>query len=313
MPYDFSEEALLHPERRRVFVQPGRPFEPESFGPSLANAWWLSNLSHLAYYGDAGVAEVLRGKSLELAAFFDREGTQAFLAKGRGFNVLAFRGTQPPNFEALVEALRGKIGLEPFRGLAGRELRDLLDDLDIRRVAFDGSSKAQVHRGFLRALDRVWHQIDPLLAAAQGPVWYTGHSLGAALALLAAARRPPAALFTFGEPLVGNEAFGRLGQFPHFRFVNCSDVVTQVPPPLLGYRHRGSLRFFDEKGALHAEPAEEVVTAARRRGGIEYQRTSPTLHAGQVKVRELADHTILNYTAGLASRGPVHDLTFLVR
>lgn len=45
------------------------------------------------------------------------------------------------------------------------------------------------------------------LAKLGCPVFYTEHSLGAALATLAAARRAPKAGYAFGSPRVGNQAF----------------------------------------------------------------------------------------------------------
>ena len=57
-----------------------------------------------------------------------------------------------------------------------------------------------------------WNSDDPVELKFERdglPIWYTGHSLGAALAILAASRKRPAALATFGAPIVvddGNPA-----------------------------------------------------------------------------------------------------------
>jgi hypothetical protein len=60
----------------------------------------------------------------------------------------------------------------------------------------------------------------------------TGHSLGAALATLAAIVVKPAKLITFGSPRVGNEALcGLLDGVEVRRFVNCCDLITRIPPP----------------------------------------------------------------------------------
>lgn len=121
-----------------------------------------------------------------------------------------------------------------------------------------------VHSGFLHALDSVWPTIISTLAEVQNnaqPFWLTGHSLGAALATLAAARfsleqaKPIAGLYDFGQPRVGDSEFARLLNAElntrFFRFVNNSDLVTRVPSRELGYRDVGSIRFFDADGELH--------------------------------------------------------------
>src|SRR5262249_15248766 len=71
----------------------------------------------------------------------------------------------------------------------------------------------KVHTGFRDALEKVWSRIESRLRNFPHPVFYTGHSLGAALASVAVARivmegriPRPAALYTFGSPRVGDEA-----------------------------------------------------------------------------------------------------------
>src|SRR5258708_4320788 len=84
-----------------------------------------------------------------------------------------------------------------------------------------------------------------------GQLIFTGHSLGGALAVLAAARaaaarRAISAVYTFGMPRTGNAAFAddynrRLGDRT-YRLVYGSDIVPTVPPsadPKLPYRHVG--------------------------------------------------------------------------
>jgi alpha-beta hydrolase superfamily lysophospholipase len=93
----------------------------------------------------------------------------------------------------------------------------------------------------------VWGEISNELKTFDGPIFYTGHSLGAALATLAAARRAPKALYTFGSPRVGNAAFiASLGNIPIYRVVDDRDLVATVPPEALGFRHAGVLRLLKE-------------------------------------------------------------------
>ncbi|GAB0492201.1 hypothetical protein MMPV_003461 [Pyropia vietnamensis] len=125
----------------------------------------------------------------------------------------------------------------------------------------------QVHFGFLRAYASVR---EPLLAelgaitgsfSNQWDIYYTGHSLGGALATLAAAdvraQHPDVggALVSFGQPKVGNTAFQVAvnSMLPAaFRVVNDADVVARTPTG--GYVHVGRTVLVNQDGELWVEP-----------------------------------------------------------
>jgi triacylglycerol lipase len=128
-----------------------------------------------------------------------------------------------------------------------------------------------VHEGFKNALNVVWPKpVNILKPLADRPVWITGHSLGAALATLAADRvtRERASsqlgelkgIYTFGSPLVGDrqfvDGFNTRCADRSFRFVNDQDTVTRLPPRLLGYRHVNTERIvgFDDPDTSFREP-----------------------------------------------------------
>ena len=280
MQYDSSQEALYHPESRPVFAWVDRMprFDPASPGLSLANVWWLANASHLAYYDAGRVALELDRVGLQLRACFSTECVQAYVAADDAFAILAFRGTQCDEFA------------------------DLKADVDIRLAAFQG--RAEVHRGFLAALDEAWQAIDETLqaAAAQGlSTWYTGHSLGAALATLAAARRSPAGLVTFASPRVGNAEFAKLLEGVTVqRVVNCADVVVTLPTQSMGYQHVGALHFITSGGRLLICPSASHLLWSKAVGICRYWITFPWFRQGFLVARSLADHSITNYTAALA-------------
>ncbi|OFZ38371.1 MAG: hypothetical protein A2504_10420 [Bdellovibrionales bacterium RIFOXYD12_FULL_39_22] len=100
----------------------------------------------------------------------------------------------------------------------------------------------KVHNGFQESLDKIWPQIDryvQTIRSDQKSLWITGHSLGAALATLAGSRYQQKGflahgLYTFGSPRVGNVVFKNSLIIPHHRFVNDNDIVTIVPPNILG-------------------------------------------------------------------------------
>jgi hypothetical protein len=160
-----------------------------------------------------------------------------------------------------------------FRGTLGR--RAILADLDARVDRWPAGGR--VHSGFRRALDSIAGEIETALAGRSQPVFFTGHSLGAALATLAAGLLPAAAVYTFGSPRAGDAEFGRsLGATPVYRIVNGADVFTRVPPPgwPYGFRHVGT----------------RIVLSCR---GFRPSRrpTDPPV--------ALADHAPVNYVANL--------------
>ncbi len=121
-------------------------------------------------------------------------------------------------------------------------------------VATDGDflgDADDIHAGFHKAANAVMDKIDAaidLSAQRQKPLFFTGHSLGAAIAIIAAQHaegrnRTPAAVYGYGTPRVGGATFqtrynDRLGDRT-YRHVNGRDLVARVPMAFLGYRHVG--------------------------------------------------------------------------
>ena len=99
----------------------------------------------------------------------------------------------------------------------------------------------------------------------------TGHSLGAALATVAAnllcADQPGGlgirGLYTYGSPRVGDNGFGRRITVPVYRFRNNTDLVTHVPLGLV-FHHVGRLQFIDSGGSIHSDvgPVDELLLNA---------------------------------------------------
>ena len=152
-----------------------------------------------------------------------------------------------------------------FRGTDPRSYEDLRTDFDARQTRLgDG---ALVHAGFYRAWRAVRGDVRRAIDAAAGgreaTVCYTGHSLGGALATLAASESG-GRLVTFGCPRVGDAVFA--SSFCEtcgdaVRVVTAGDVVPRLPRGTLAnrMRTRGKLRRpRDEAGPRRRQqPAEQ--------------------------------------------------------
>lgn len=245
------------------------PFLPGARGFELANAWWLCEAATLAYSAPETVERTF-GERTPLRQFraFDTDGgTQCFVAWNRDFAVVTFRGTE-------ISPQEGPGGGRDFRDI----FRDIGADADIRTSVF--GEGALVHRGFAEALDGVWDGgglRDFIGGLDTAKVWVTGHSLGAALATLAAARSERLdGVYTFGSPRVGDEGFAAAFSglmagkgVECFRVVNHEDLVTKVPiralPPGTVFKHVGSLKRIERDGSIHdGEPPPRGLKEALR-------------------------------------------------
>ena len=215
------------------------PFEYRVSSFSLVNAWWLAEASTLVYADEAYVRPRFREAGLIRVVFFNRSGTQCFIASNSRFAIVAFRGSEIWNQDE---------GFDP-----GQMIADFMTDIDIRLS--DWIRGGKVHTGFKNALDSVWDDILPEIKRLrdQGvPIWLTGHSLGAALATLAADRlQNVQGLYTFGSPRVGDLDFRKGFAQKAYRLVNGEDIVADMPPKG-PYRHVGEYIFIDQKGMIHA-------------------------------------------------------------
>ncbi len=208
-------------------------FDENAVSHSLENAMTLADLAHLAYFKPSYVEKQLKEWGYESFRWIEATDTdsQAFVA-GKGQHlVVCFRGTSSGT--------------------------DAITDLSFFKTdAFGGRGK--VHRGFNGALESVWSKVQTAVDALgkNKKLFICGHSLGAALAQLAAHRfalkgYSVAHVYVYGSPRIGNrdfkEAYNELLGEKTFLHINNSDIVTQVPMELLGFHHVGiSPRIFNE-------------------------------------------------------------------
>jgi triacylglycerol lipase len=231
--YDYFRGSDLYPFR----------FDATAFDP--VNAWWLIEASTLAYSEENFAREGFRRAGLQEIRFFSGPGTQCYVASNSDFVIVAFRGTE----------IRKRDETSDFMNIVA----DLRTDFDILLV--DSGHGGKVHRGFKEALDEVWEKqglLDYIRSRDDDrrSIWFTGHSLGAALATLAADRYGNVTgLYTYGSPRVGDESFKRDFHIDAYRVVNNSDIVATIPPEGF-YHHVGDLKYIDSNGRLHDNPGE---------------------------------------------------------
>ena len=210
----------------------GFRFAPADFEFSLINALGCARLAALAYQDEAACARQTVAWGLDRFQALIRGSNFGFVCGNRDALFVVFRGTdEGADWKTNVNVLPGSL---PW---------------------------GTVHGGFLAAAELFWPELPAVIGGfgdASQHVWITGHSLGGALALLAAVRlftehaAPLGGLYTFGQPPVGNASF-RLHfkeQFlrRYFRFVNHVDKVVNASGLSAG--HVGEEKYFDVNGRL---------------------------------------------------------------
>jgi triacylglycerol lipase len=187
-----------------------------------------------------------------------------------------------------------------FRG--SKSLRDWLTDFEFRRVRNDLGDL--VHEGFYRAWLSVREILcnHPSLQHSNTPLLLTGHSLGGALALLAAEGLlhcgfDVRGVYTFGGPRVGDGAWAlgydaRLGS-KTWRLVDELDLVPRVP--FLGFTHAGNRVQLAGAGLAINPPLWQLVA----RDALQIYRAWKLR-----RVAQLTDHPITAYTNRLAACQP---------
>ena len=223
------------------------PDLPAVPGFSLPTAGTLAWAAQAAYevQDQAKVSKILDGWNWTLVRAFDvpasgawfRAGAKGFVARAGAATVIAFAGTEP------------------------EDIKTWLEDFDFTRDR-DGA-----HEGFLGGAKAGAAEIAAALGTAPGPVYLTGHSLGAAIAAMAAMLMVTAdplgsgivGVYTIGMPRPGDSRYAgtynpRLGTRT-FRLVHGGDLVTKVPPSLMGFRHVGAVLACPRGGIFSGQPA----------------------------------------------------------
>ena len=273
--YDSTRRALYHPEHRDTVFISGVDYSP------LQIAVEASRLAYVRTEESADqtvrLAEAMVRCGFDTPVSFGHvfTGSQAFgcVRRADGAAIVAFRGTQPD------------------------ELADLAVDLQAVSDSWPEAA-GSVHGGFARAARSLMPEIAAWLQRENvqaSRLTLTGHSLGAAIATLAASAWKPARLITIGSPRVGDADFAAaLAGVECMRVVDCCDAVTELPPALGHYVHVGPATYIDSSGETSAGPPDSVVAADRAQARQDYL-VHHAWRIGSVLVRDLADHAPINY------------------
>jgi triacylglycerol lipase len=223
-----------------VYTQAGNvfaAFAATAPGFTLANAKAMMWFSQLAYEVDTSGSNSTAAKIDRIRTLWDFQPVTTFRARAvspvASFDttgvfgeradavLLSFAGTDPAVWETLATDFNPRIGPD------------------------------NTHVGFQAAMNAVTNDVRSAIALSQQrnkPLFISGHSLGGALAALAARfavaqNRAPRAVYVYGMPRTGDMTFQAAYH----------GVLGRVPPAAIGYRHVGHV--------LQCDPTARFVAA----------------------------------------------------
>jgi hypothetical protein len=316
-------DSSLPPDKDYTHFRQGAPmFKADSPGHDFAaaDAAWMADASHLAYFGSAAAEARVNAAQYQHYQFLDLpEHTQAHVfSPVPGCVVVAFRGSEVMSRNRLEElgqaAVAGK-GDSFFHLLLG-PVADAFTDAQALLASWDKGGR--VHSAFSRMVlqppapgqlrPELRSELRSAIAAAGGAtprVWFTGHSLGGALATLAAdLHGGEETLYTFGSPRVGDADFSQ-GHAQRvsatWRMVHDRDLVARVPlhggiGPGFGYQHVERAKFIDAAGTVR-DPASPAEASSAPVGGVET--------TFEFLGRQLVNPGLLETIGGLIDHGPI--------
>ncbi len=256
--------------KTRVYSSLDGPIESLSM---LRRSLVFAELSSISYLSRTEAGLLAHRMGFPEIRFYDREGSQAYIFANQHDAVVTCRGTEPNDW------------------------RDVRADLDLGKAMAE--TVGWMHRGFKREVDELWPRLEQALVNNTRTLWFTGHSLGGAMAAICAGRcrlsyihSNPRALFTFGSPRVGNRRYVNYVQIETYRWVNNNDIVPRVPPAWLGYRHKGQEVYLNAYGKIR-----QLTTWQRMKD--RWRGFVRGLHEGRFDF--FSDHSISRYIQHIRS------------
>ncbi len=246
----FTHQNLLSPPLKRAAF-------------SDRTAYVMAEMSRLAYFRFEGGANL--DELLKLAADFipDRDQYRVFaeliknavissepaeaenllrqILATRGFSLVRTFAHPETDVQAfLCQHTEQDIAILVFRGTE-KKLKDIKADVKARLIEVPASEeegdRVILHGGYYEQYRSIEADLQEALAsdAVSGKqIFYTGHSLGGALAIVATrflAGDSSGACYTFGSPPVGTQTFDENIKTPIYRIINHVDIVPYLPSP----------------------------------------------------------------------------------
>ncbi len=266
------ESLVVADESNNPEFIPEIPVRMEHSGPitsldHLPASLLFAQISRISYMQPHAVEVYIPKLGLKLEHFADREGAQAYIFGSDTDIVVACRGTEPNDWNDV------KADVNAFMVLA--------------------ETVGRVHRGFKQEVDDLWPKIEEIIATDERTLWFTGHSLGGAMATISAGRcflahipAMPQGVYTFGAPRVGTKRYINNVDVELTRWVNNNDIVPRVPPTWMGYRHTGRRIYINTYGKVR-KMTKRQRTKDRWRGFMRGLKEG--------KVDHFSDHAIARY------------------
>jgi len=235
----------------------------------------FAKLSQIAYNDKRKVAQQIKPLGFTEVEYYDRDGAQAYRIWNKDDVVIVCRGTEPKEFNDLKA--------------------------DLKAFPVKSETVSRVHQGFKQEVDDLWPMVKEDILAnpklGNRHLWFTGHSLGAAMTTIMAGRcmhdpdlQDPVEVYTYGSPRAGWKKYVRDLNVTHHRWVNNNDIVTRVPFASMGYRHDGTEHYMNAYGNVRKLTSWQRVKDRWRgmwmglkKGGVD----------------NFSDHSMVNYVANL--------------
>ncbi len=215
------------PAHQKITIQLERPISELSW---IQKSLLFAELFRLAYAAPEAVENIVYDAGLDQCSFIARDGAEAYVFDNRFDCMIVCRGTAP------------------------NQWNDIQADANAWTVA---SEVGRVHSGFHSEVNELWPLLEQQIKENQRPMWFSGHSLGGAMAAVCAVRcktspipSNPQAIFSYGAPRVGDRSYTTFLKVKHYRWVNNNDIVPCVPPRWLGYRHMGQEIYINRRGRI---------------------------------------------------------------